>query len=303
VWKLLSVIPVLIGSSLLVFLGIRLIPGDPVDVAFQGRPTPTAEQRANMRKQLGLDLPIYEQYGRFVGNAVRGNLGYSFKSHRPVTSLIADALPNTLRLAAASFVVAVVIGIGAGVLSATFENSWIDRLSMFVAVGGVSIPSFWLGLLFIMLFSVRLGWLPVSGAGGWRYVIMPAFTLGLVTSAQLARITRASMLETLGQDFVRTARAKGLKESRVVLQHALRNAMIPVLTVMGFLIGSLLSGAFIIEATFAYPGVGSLAINAVLQRDFTVVQGIVLLLAVIYIGANMLIDRLYALIDPKIRYS
>jgi peptide/nickel transport system permease protein/oligopeptide transport system permease protein len=301
-YKLASVIPVLLGVSLLVFLGVRLVPGDPVDVAFRGKPPPTPEQEAAVRHYLGLDRPIHEQYVIFLSNALRGDLGFSYVGRRSVTTQIMEALPNTAKLASASLLVAMLIGLTAGVLSATFRNSWIDRISMLVAIAGVSIPAFWLGLLFIMLFSLRLGWFPVAGAETWKHLVMPAVTLGLVISASVARVTRASMLEALAQDYVRTARAKGLREAVVVLRHALRNAAIPVITILGLWIGSLLSGAFVIEATFAYPGLGRLAINAVMQRDFPMIQGITLFLAVIYILCNLLVDILYGVVDPRIKY-
>src|SRR4051794_10233846 len=179
---------------MLVFLGVWLVPGDPIDVAFRGKPPPTAQQRADLRHQLGLDLPLYQQYLRFAGHALQGDLGYSFRGRRPVTTQIRAALPNTAKLALASLGVAMVVGLTAGVLSATFRNSWIDRVSMLAAIAGVSIPAFWLGLMLIMLFSLRLGWLPVAGAGGWKYLVMPSITLGLVFSATLARVTRASMI-------------------------------------------------------------------------------------------------------------
>jgi ABC-type dipeptide/oligopeptide/nickel transport system permease component len=199
--------------------------------------------------------------------------------------------------------VALVIGITAGILSATFRGGWIDRISMVTAIIGLSVPGFWLGMMIMLLFGVKLQWFPVSGAETWRHLVMPAFTLGVIASAVLARITRASMLEALGQDYVRTARAKGLHEFLVVWRHALRNALIPVVTIIGLLIGGLLSGAFIIEAVFAYPGIGALAVNALQTRDFPMIQGIVLFVAVIYVGVNVLTDLLYGWLDPRITYS
>jgi ABC-type dipeptide/oligopeptide/nickel transport system permease component len=240
---------------------------------------------------------------RFLSRAVRGDLGTSFRGRQPVSRQILIALPNTLKLAFASLIVAVLIGLSAGTLAAAFRDTWIDRLTTVVAVGGVSLPSFWLGLLFIMFFSVRLGWFPVAGAGSWRYLVMPSVTLGLVVSASLTRITRASMIEALDQDYVRTARAKGLAELSVVLRHALRNALIPVVTVLGLILGGLLSGAFIIEATFAYPGIGRLAITAINERDFPMIQGITLFVGVLYVLVNLSIDLIYAVVDPRIRYA
>ncbi len=302
-YRLVSIIPVLIGISIAVFAMVRLVPGDPISIMFAGMAQPSEEQRARMEHEMGLDLPIHLQYLRFVGNAVQGDLGTSYRTDRPVSDQIMNRLPNTVKLAAASLVVALSVGLSAGILSASFRNSWIDRLSMLIAIAGVSIPSFWLGLMFIMFFSVRLGWFPVAGADSWKHVVMPAVTLGLVVSAVLARITRANMLDALAEDYVRTARAKGLREFWVVWRHALRNALIPVVTLIGLLIGSLLSGAVIIEATFGYPGIGLLAVEALRTRDFPMIQGIVLLIAVVYVFVNLLVDVLYSLIDPRIKFS
>jgi peptide/nickel transport system permease protein len=301
--RLVGVIPVLIGISLAVFLMVRLVPGDPIDIMFANQPTPTGEHRARIEREMGLHLPIHRQYVRFVANAVQGDLGTSYRTKQPVAGHIKNRIPNTAKLTAASLAIAMTIGITAGVLSATFRNSWIDRVSMLIAVMGVSIPAFWLGLMLILLFSVRLGWFPVAGAQGWNYVVLPAFTLGLVVSAVLARITRASMIEALEQDYIRTARAKGLQEFFVVYRHALRNAVIPVVTIVGLLVGSLLSGAFIIEAVFGYPGIGLLAVQSLLTRDFPMIQGIVLFVAVVYVMVNLLVDILYGFIDPRIKYS
>ena len=302
-YRVLGAIPVLVGVSVAVFFMLRLVPGDPVKIMFANRGQPSPEQLQAMRHELGLDLPIHRQYVRYVGNALTGDLGISFRSKQPVGAEIRARLPNTLKLTAASLAVAVLIGVSAGVLSATFKGSWIDRLGMLVAIIGISVPGFWLGLMVMLLFAVRLRWFPVAGAESWRHLVMPAFTLGLIASAVLARLTRASMLEALGQEYVRTARAKGLRESFVVWRHALRNALIPVVTIVGLLVGSLLSGAFIIEAVFAYPGIGYLAVNALLTRDFPMIQGIVLLVAVIYVGVNLVTDLLYGLIDPRVGYS
>lgn len=301
--RIVGIIPVLFGISLAVFLMVRLVPGDPIDIMFANQPTPTGEHRARIEREMGLDLPIHRQYVRYVANALRGDLGTSYRTKQPVAGHIKSRIPNTAKLTIASLAIAMFIGITAGVLSATFRNSWIDRISMLIAVMGVSIPAFWLGLMLILFFSVRLGWFPVAGAQGWRYLVLPAFTLGLVVSAVLARITRASMIEALEQDYVRTARAKGLHEFFVVYRHALRNALIPVVTIVGLLVGSLLSGSFIIEAVFGYPGIGLLAVQSLLTRDFPMIQGIVLFVAVVYVLVNMLVDILYGFIDPRIKYS
>ena len=303
-YRLLSIIPTLIGISIAVFFMVRAVPGDPIDIMYSNRAKPTPEQRAKIEHQMGLDLPVYRQYIKYMGDMLlRGDLGTSFRSKQPVTEQIITRLPNTAKLAVGSLAVALVVGLTAGILSATFKNTWIDRVCMLVAVAGVSVPAFWLGLMLILLFSVRLGWLPVAGARSWEYLVLPSLTLGLVISAVLARITRASMLEALNQDYVRTARAKGLREHTVVYRHALRNALIPVVTIIGLLVGSLLSGAFIIEAVFGYPGIGLLAVNALQARDFPMIQGIVLFVAVVYVFTNMLVDILYGLIDPRIKFN
>lgn len=302
-YRLISIIPVLFGITLAVFFMVRLVPGDPIDIMYSNRAKPTPEQRAKLEHQMGLDLPIQRQYVKFLDGIFHGDLGDSFRTKQPVTDSIRTRLPNTVKLTIASLIFALVLGLTAGILSATFRNSWIDRVSMLIAVAGVSIPGFWLGLMLILLFSVRLGWFPVAGASSWKHLVLPAITLGLVVSAVLARITRASMLEALNQDYVRTARAKGLREFTVISRHALRNALIPVVTIVGLLIGNLLAGAFIIEAVFGYPGIGLLAVNALLARDFPMIQGIVLFIAVVYVVINMLVDILYGLIDPRIKFT
>jgi ABC-type dipeptide/oligopeptide/nickel transport system permease component len=301
--RVVGAIPVLFGITVAVFFMVRLVPGDPIDIMYSNQAKPTPEMRAQIEHEMGLDLPIHRQYIRFIGHALQGDLGTSYRTKQPVTSHITARLPNTAKLTVASLVVALSIGLTAGILSATFRNSWLDRISMLIAVAGVSIPAFWLGLMLILLFSVRLGWFPVAGSQGWKYLVLPAFTQGLVVSAVLARITRAGMLEVLEQDYVRTARAKGLHEFFVVYRHALRNALIPIITIVGLLIGSLLSGAFIIEAVFGYPGLGLLAVQALTTRDFPMIQGIVLFVAVIYVSVNLVVDILYGFIDPRIKYG
>lgn len=301
--RLVGAIPVLFGVSVIVFSMARLVPGDPIDVMFANQAPPTPEQRAALRKSMGLDQPIYQQYFTFMGNLAQGDLGESYRTHRPVTEMIGNRLPNTIKLTVASLTIAALIGIVAGIIAAVFRDTWVDFLSMLVAILGVSIPGFWLGLMAMMFFSVRLGWFPVAGAEGWRYLIMPAATLGVLASAILARMTRSSMLEELNQDFVRTARAKGLRERVVVYRHALRNALIPIITILGLQVGGLLSGAIIIESVFAYPGLGMLAVQALNTRDFPLIQGIVLLIAVIYVVVNLVVDLIYGMLDPRVRYG
>ena len=304
IYRLVSVIPVLIGISIMVFFMVRLVPGDPIDIMYANRAKPTGEQRKAIEHQMGLDLPIYKQYGKYMqGILLHGDLGTSFRTKQPVTRQIKTRLPNTIKLTIGSLIIALVIGITAGVLAATFRNTWIDRVCMLIAVGGVSIPAFWLGLMLILLFSVHLGWLPVAGARSWKYFVLPSFTLGLVVSAVLARITRASMLEALNQDYVRTARAKGLREIVVVYRHALRNALIPVVTSWDSSSATSRPARSSSRPSSAFPVVGLLAVNALLTRDFPLIQGIVLLVAVIYVVVNVLVDILYGLIDPRIKFG
>ncbi|MGN6032496.1 MAG: nickel ABC transporter permease, partial [Thermomicrobiales bacterium] len=292
-YRILAVIPVLVGVSIAVFFMVRLVPGDPIQIMFANQASPSPERVAEMRHQLGLDLPIWKQYLQYIQGITHGDFGQSIRSRQPVFDEIIERLPNTLRLTAASLVVAVVIGISTGVISAVFKGKWIDKLSMVIAILGISIPGFWLGLMMMLVFAVRLGWFPVSGAATWKHLVMPAFTLGLLSSAVIARLTRASMLDAMNQDYIRTARAKGLTETGVVVRHALRNALVPVVTIVGLQIGGLLSGAFIIESVFAYPGVGALAVTALQNRDFPMIQGIVLFVAVVYVGVNLIADLVY----------
>ncbi len=301
--RLLGTIPVLIGVSVLVFAMVRLVPGDPIDMMFTNLAPPSPEQREQIRKDMGLDKPIYLQYTSFVGNALRGDLGKSYRTKRPVSEEIRNRLPNTIKLTIASLALSTLIGVVAGVMAATFKNTWLDFLSMLVAIVGVSIPGFWLGLMIMMLFSVKLGWFPVAGADTWKHLVLPTVTLGVLASAILARMTRSAMLDVLNQDYVRTARAKGLVEWIVVMRHAFRNALVPIVTILGLQIGGLLSGAFIIEAVFAYPGIGMLAVQALANRDFPLIQGIVLLVAVIYVVVNLVVDMLYSVLDPRVRHG
>jgi peptide/nickel transport system permease protein/oligopeptide transport system permease protein len=286
--------------TLAVFSLLFLIPGDPVKMMLAEFVT-SPEQVARMRAQLHLDEPILVQYGRFVGSAITGDLGTSIRSRRPVAQEIAENLGSTAVLAAASMAVAVVLGVSLGLVAALLRNSWLDVLSMLVALLGVSMPSFWLGLLLILGFSLHLGWFPATGGGDLRHLVMPALTLGLIASAIIARLTRSSMLEVLGQDYVRTARAKGLAEWGVVVRHGLANALIPIVTIFGLQFGSLLAGAVIVETVFSRPGVGRLLVGGILNKDFPLVQGTILFVATAYVLVNLLVDLAYAVLDPRIR--
>jgi ABC-type dipeptide/oligopeptide/nickel transport system permease component len=304
-------LPVLLGISIVVFLMLKLVPGDPA-IALLG---PQAEPRdiEMLRRAWGLDRPIYQQYLTWLGHVVRGNLGLSLEQRVPVVDLVLTRFKNTAILTLASVFLSCVMGLTAGVISATRPRSVFDRLTMVLALFGNSMPAFWLGLVLIFAFSLSLGWFPVSGMqsirgeGGvldlLRHLVLPAITLGGATTAIVARLTRSSMLEVIGQDYVRTARAKGLYERRVVLGHALRNALLPVVTVVGLQIGFLLGGAVLTETVFSWPGVGLQLFRAISTRDIPLIQGSVLLIAVTFVFINLLVDLAYAVLDPRIRYS
>jgi peptide/nickel transport system permease protein len=288
--------------TLAVFSMLFLVPGDPVKMMLAEFVT-TPDQIAQMRAQLHLDEPILKQYGRFVGNALRGDLGTSIRSRRAVATEIGENVGSTAQLALASMAVAVAIGVPLGMVAALFRNSWLDAGSMIVALLGVSMPSFWLGLLMIFAFSLHLGWFPATGGGDLWHLVLPSVTLGMIASAIIARLTRSSMLEVLGQDYVRTARAKGLAWWGVVVRHALKNALIPVITIFGLQFGNLLAGAVIVETVFSRPGLGRLIVGGILAKDFPLVQGTVLFVATAYVLINVLVDVAYAYVDPRIRFG
>ena len=300
--RFLAVIPVLFGVTLCVFSMLFLVPGDPVKMMLAEFVT-TPDQIAQMRAQLHLDEPILKQYGRFVGNALRGDLGTSIRSRRAVSTEIGENVGSTAQLAVASMAVAVAIGVPLGLMAALLRNTWLDAGSMVVALLGVSMPSFWLGLLLIFAFSLHLGWFPATGGGDFWHLVLPSVTLGMIASAIIARLTRSSMLEVLGQDYVRTARAKGLAWWSVVVRHALKNALIPVITIFGLQFGNLLAGAVIVETVFSRPGLGRLIVGGILAKDFPLVQGTVLFVAAAYVMINVLVDIAYAFVDPRIRFG
>jgi peptide/nickel transport system permease protein len=297
--RLLGTIPVLLGVSVLVFFGMRLTPGDPVDI-MTGQMALSPEQRDQIRHQLGLDRPVLVQFADFVWRAIQGDLGTSIRYRIPVTELILFQAPSTVELALAAMAFAVLFGGTAGLVAAFYQNRVIDHVIMVLAIVGLCLPSFWLGLLLILFFSLRLGWFPTSGSGGLEYLILPAFTLGFIYAATVARLTRSSMLDVLSQDYVMTARAKGLSERMVVLRHALKNALIPIVTVGGLQLGYLLGGAVIVENVFARQGLGNMTVNAILDKDYPVIQGTVLFVCVCIVMINLLVDLLYMLLDPRI---
>jgi peptide/nickel transport system permease protein len=300
--RILAVVPVLFGVTLAVFSMLFLVPGDPVKMMLAEFVT-TPDQIAEMRAQLHLDEPILKQYGRFVANAVRGDLGTSIRSRRPVTTEIGENVWNTAQLAVAAMLVAVAIGVPLGLLAALSRHSWLDVASMATALLGLSMPSFWLGLLLIFVFSLHLGWFPATGGGSPLHLVLPSVTLGTIAAAIIARLTRSSMLEVLGQDYVRTARAKGLGGFSVVVSHALKNALIPIITIFGLQFGNLLAGAVIVETVFSRPGLGRLIVGGILAKDFPLVQGTVLFVATVYVMINVLVDVAYAYADPRIRFG
>ena len=298
--RLLSTIPVILGVTIAVFAMLHLVPGDPIRIML-GEFQTSPEQVALLEAQLHLDEPLPQQYLRFLSGAVQGDLGYSIRSKRPVMTEITDNLPSTLILTFSGLLIAVVIGMTLGIVAAIKQNSFIDLFAMMVAMLGVSIPSFALGIMLIFAFSLRFQWFPAAGGGDLKHLVLPALTLGLGASAIIARLTRSTMLEVLSQEYIVTARAKGLRGSAVVVRHALRNALIPTVTILGLQFGQLLAGTVVIETVFARPGIGRLIVSAILEKDFPLVQGIVLFIAISYVLINLLVDMLYAVLDPRIR--
>ena len=299
--RLLLAIPIMLGVVFIVMVSLEFIPGDPVRLML-GQ-FATEEMVANLNKTLGLDQPLPVRYVTYLGNLAQGDLGRSLNDRRLVTEIIGEALPVTLQLTGAALLIAVLLGIPLGVLSAARPNSVLDNVVRVLSLAGLSMPVFWTGLVFIVFFSVQLGWFPVSGRGSWRHVVLPAVTLALPSVAILARMTRASVLEVLQEDFVRTARSKGLHTRKVLFKHTLRNALIPVTTALGLILGQMLGGAVLTETVFAWPGIGRLTVFAIFNRDLVLVQGIVLILALMYVLVNLLVDLSYSLIDPRVTYG
>jgi ABC-type dipeptide/oligopeptide/nickel transport system permease component len=298
--RLLQLIPVLLGVLLVTFAVTRFTPGDPATL-LAGEDATEAMIEAT-RVRLGLDRPIPVQFALYVARAVQGDLGNSYILGRSVTSLIGGSLYYTAQLAAVALLVTIVIGVPLGILSAVRRDSIFDAFARIVSLIGVSIPNFFFGLLMILLFSLYLGWLPSFGTGSWRHLILPGLTLGIFSVGLVARLTRASMLDTLAQDYIRTARAKGLAGWVVVYKHGLRNAAIAIVTIVGLNLGNLLSGSVLTEKVFAFPGVGQLLVTSIFQRDYATVQGVILVIAVIYVFVNLLVDLVYVVVDPRIRY-
>ena len=309
--RLVAVIPVLFGVSIVIFLLMKLIPGDAAQVL--AGPSATRDEVELIREDLGLNQPLYVQYGRWLVRAARGDLGRSIEMRAPVTTMVLERFRNTAILAVASMLLAIVVGVPAGVISATRPLSVFDRLAMLAALFGNSMPTFWLGLVLILTFSLGLGWFPSNGmsdirsSGGFvdlvYHLVLPSITLAGVSAAVIARVTRSSMLEVIGQEYVTVARAKGLAEQRVIWGHALKNAMLPVLTVIGVQMGYLLGGSILVETVFSWPGLGLQLFRAISSRDLPLVQGGVLLVSAVFVFLNLAVDLLYAVLDPRVRYS
>ena len=298
--RLVLTIPVLLGVATLVFALIHLIPGDPAQ-SMLGESASTSDIDA-LRHRLGLDRPLIVQYGGFLGGLMRGNLGTSLRTGEPVTLQIADRMPATFELALAAMLVAIAVAIPLGVAGAVWRGTVADHAAMTLALAGVSIPNFWLGPLLALVLGVELGWLPVSGRGGLEHLILPAISLGGALSAIVARLTRATVIEELREQYVTAARARGASRARAVLQHAFRNSLIPVVTIVGLQFGAVLTGAVITETIFSWPGIGRLLVQSIGFRDYPMVQGCILFIAVTYVGVNLAADLVYGVLDPRIRY-
>jgi ABC-type dipeptide/oligopeptide/nickel transport system permease component len=303
--RLIQLLPVLWLISVIVFAVMHVLPGDPAELMLQGAEggATTPQRLAEIRQEMGLDDPLLVQYGRFLGNALLGDLGTSIRFRTPVVGLILERFWYTLELALAGLAIALLLGVPLGMIAAVRQNSWTDAGAMSLAYVGASMPVYWLGLILILLFSFTLNWLPPAGADDWRSLVMPAFTLGFVSAGLISRLVRSSMIEVLNEDYIRTSRAKGLTERLVLWRHGLKNALIPVITMVGLQFGAMLAGAVVTETVFSRPGVGRLVVSAILSKDYPLVQGCILFLAVVYLLVNLLVDVAYAWLDPRIRYG
>lgn len=299
--RLLLFLPTLLGSVTLVFFLVHLIPGDPVEVML-GETVSSADKEA-LRRALGLDLPLTTQYLRFLAALARGDLGRSLYEEGAVAELIFSRFPATLELTVSAMTVALLVAFPLGIAAAVQKNSWVDRGSLLFSLLGLAMPNFWLGPLLMIVFSIELGWLPVSGRGGPEHFLLPSFTLGMAMASILTRMIRSSLLEAINEDYIRTARAKGVSEWKIWTKHALRNSLLSVITVMGLQFGSLLAGSIITETIFAWPGIGRLTIQAIQTRDYPLVQGCILVISICYLAANLAADILYRLVDPRVSYG
>jgi len=299
--RLIRSVLVLLGTTIIIFATVRVIPGDPARLMLPA--DATAEDVERFRERMGFDEPVYRQYGTYLKGLLVGDLGRSMRYRRPVLELVLERLPATIELAGVAAILAVLVAVPAGIVSAIKRDSLYDNAFMFLSVFDQSVPIFWLGIVMILVFSVQLHWLPTSGRGTLRQLILPGIALATYISALLARLTRSCMLEVLMQDYVRTARAKGLRELSVTCRHALKNAVVPIVTVLGLQIGTLLGGSVIVETVFAWPGIGTLAVGAIYNRDYPLIQGTVLIAAVMFVVTNLVVDLVYLYLDPRIRYG
>ena len=303
--RVLQMIPVMFLVSVIIFFVMRALPGDPVSLMLAGAEggAITPERRAQLVEQMGLNDPIFVQYWNWITAAVRGDLGESIRMRQPVTALICQFFASTFKLSLAGLVFSLIVGLSTGIIAALKKDSWVDFLMMLLSYIGISMPVFWLGLVFILIFSFRLKWFPSAGGEGFKALILPGLTLGLASAGLVSRLTRSSLIEILNEDYIRTARSKGNKESRILYHHALKNSLIQVITIVGLQFGSMMAGACVTETVFSRPGLGRILVNGVLWMDYPLVQGIVLFLALIYMTTNLIVDISYAFIDPRIRFS
>jgi peptide/nickel transport system permease protein len=303
--RLLSLIPVILGITILAFGLANLTPGDPAEQILyrsMGIPPSEAEIQAK-REELGLNDPLPVQYGRWLVNLFRGDLGTSYRFQEPVLTVLFRFFPNTLQLTLAAIVVTIVVAIPLGLLAALFRNTWVDQVARLGSLLGASLPVYWLGYLLIILFAVKLQWLPVAGRGSFAHLILPALALGLAAAAIIARLLRSTLLEVLGEDYIRTARAKGASEYRVILGHALRNALLPIVTILGIHFAHLLGGTVIVEVVFAWPGLGQTVIEGIFDRDYPLIQGFVLFMGIVFVLVNLVVDITYTWIDPRVQLT
>jgi ABC-type dipeptide/oligopeptide/nickel transport system permease component len=303
--RVLQLIPVLWLISVIVFAVMHILPGDPAALMLAGAEggAVTPQRLDELREEMGLNDPLLVQYGRFLGNALIGDLGTSVRFRTEVTGLVLERFPSTLELAISGLFVALLIGVPLGMIAAVRQNTWVDATAMSISYVGASMPIYFLGLVLILLFAFNLRWLPAAGSEGWDSLILPAVTLGFVSAGLISRLVRSSLIEVLGEDYIRTSRAKGLVERIVLSRHALRNALIPVITIVGLQFGNMLAGAVVTETVFSRPGLGRLTVNAILSKDYPLVQGCVLFLATAYLLVNLMVDIAYAWLDPRIRYG
>ena len=300
--RLLLAVPTLLGVIIGAFLIIHFIPGDPVEVMLFGA-SPTQEQIADLREQLGLDRPLHRQFASYIWGVVRGDLGESIHRHVPVIDEIGLRMVPTLQLTFTGMGIAIIFGFSMGIISALRPNSWVDNLAMGASNVAVAVPAFWLGILLILLFALNLGWFPATGQGGGKRLVLPSLSLGIGYSAIIARLVRSNLIQVLEREYILTARSKGLMEKIVLFRHALKNALIPVITMIGLQFGNMMGAAVVIETLFARMGLGRLLIISILQRDYPLIQGVILVFGIIYIISNLIIDLLYSLVDPRIRYA